>query len=420
MAIMSTTRDHSLFPLRPAVWRRIAAALALSMFAGAAPAQTSGPQWQGAAFEGDRAALTRLAEAGARVIRVYRESDVWVLDAAQELGLKVVMGLWVGHPRHGFRLDDAAARKAQEADIRRFVSRYRSHPAIVAWGVGNEVETGEADPMPAWREVDRLAGVVKTLDPGRPTMMVVADTSLDRLKLLADCCANVDLLGINLYAGAVFDLPQRLRSAGITKPVVVSELGALGQWQAGRKPWGAPVELTSREKADFYRKALAALHAEPQVRGVFPFLWGAKQEQTATWHGLLLADGSLTEMTDALAEAWGRPPLHRAPTILGVGISADVFAPGARVSAGVDARSADDVRLSTEWTVRAEATDLRLGGDNEAAPARVDVPLLGSDNGQVSFLAPKQPGAYRLFITVRGAGGKAATANLPFLVRAGH
>jgi hypothetical protein len=31
--------------------------------------------------------------------------------------------------------------------------------------------------------------------------------------------------------------------------------------------------------------------------------------------------------------------------------------------------------------------------------------------------ATSAPGAYRLFITVRGANGKAATANLPFLVK---
>lgn len=413
---MSTFCSLTLSGLCNAVLRRAAVALALSVFAGVAIAQHP-VQWRGAAFEGDRAALNQLAESGAQVIRVYRESDAWVLDAAQALGLKVVMGLWVGHPRHGFRLDDAEAMRAQEEDIRRFVTRYRSHPAILAWGVGNEVETGEADPMPAWNEVNRLAGVVKALDPTRPTMMVVADTSLDRLKLLADCCANVDLLGINLYAGAVFDLPQRLRSAGITKPVVVAELGPLGQWQAGRKPWGAPVELTSREKAAFYRKALAALHAEPQVRGVFPFLWGAKQEQTATWHGLLLADGSLTEMSDALAESWGRPVGQPAPSIYGIGISADVFAPGEMVSAGVDARSVDGTRVQTDWKVFAEATDLRLGGDNEAAPPRIDVAVLASDSGQFRFLAPNKPGAYRLFITVRGKGGKVATANLPFLVR---
>lgn len=418
---MSSTRNFPLQPARLLLFRRLGAGLAVLLsLALAAPvsAEVPTPQWQGAAFEGDRVALEQLAKAGAKVIRVYRESDAWVLDEAQRLGLKVVMGLWVAHPRHGVGLDDKLARKAQDDAIRQFVTRYRKHPALLAWGVGNEVETGEADPLPAWREVDRVAAMIKALDPDRPTMMVVADTSLDNLRLLANCCAHVDLLGINLYAGAVFDLAQRLRSAGITKPVVVAELGPLGQWQAGRKPWGAPVELTSREKAVFYRDALAALRDEPQVRGVFSFLWGAKQEQTETWHGLLLADGSLTEMTDALAEAWGRPPAARAPTILGIGIAADVFAPGEVVSAGVDARSADKGALRTEWKVLAEATDLRLGGDNEAAPRRIDVPLLAADAGHVRFHAPKQPGAYRLFITVRGTGGKAATANLPFLVRA--
>jgi hypothetical protein len=42
--------------------------------------------------KGDRAALEKLAQAGAKVVRVYRESDVWVLDEAQRLGMKVVLG----------------------------------------------------------------------------------------------------------------------------------------------------------------------------------------------------------------------------------------------------------------------------------------------------------------------------------------
>lgn len=395
---------------------RLCAAFALT-FSLTAPVAAD-PQWQGAAFEGSRASLQQLADAGAKVIRVYRESDAWVLDEARRLGLKVVMGLWLEHPRHGFRLDDAKALREQESRIRAFVRQHQSHPSIVAWGVGNEVETDQRDPRPAWREVDRMAAVVKQLDATRPTLMVVADTSLDHLKQLADCCAHVDMIGINLYAGAVFDLPQRLRDAGIRKPVVVTELGPLGQWQAGRKPWGAPVELTSRQKADFFRAALPFLRDQPQIRGVFPFLWGAKQEQTATWHGLLLADGSLTEMTDALSASWGQPVSSPAPTIMGIGISADVFAPGSLVSAGVDARSHNGTRLRTEWQVQGEATDLRLGGDAETPPPKVEVPLLAADAGHIRFHAPRQPGAYRLFITVRDENGKAATANLPFLVKA--
>ena len=374
-------------------------------------------KWQGAAFEGDRASLARLAAAGAKVVRVYRQSDAWVLDEAQRLDLKVVMGLWVEHPRHGFDYADAKAVQAQEAALLEFVTRHRTHPALLAWGVGNEVETGATDPLPLWREIDRLAGLIKRLDPAHPTVMVVADTGMDGLRALADCCANVDLLGINVYAGAVFDLPQRLRDAGITKPVVIAELGPLGQWQAGRKPWGAPVELTSTEKARFFTEALAFLDKQAQIRGAFPFLWGAKQEQTATWHGLLLADGSATAMSDALTAAWGRPVAAPAPVVRGIGIGADEFSPGAEISAGIDGAAHDGSPLTTEWAVFAEATDLRKGGDAEAPPARIDVRVLHADAATVRFVAPAQPGAYRLFITARDRGGKAATANLPFRVR---
>ncbi len=396
------------------------AALALS----AVPAKAAPPsaaarptQWQGAAFEGDRNSLARLAASGAKTVRVYRQSDAWVLDEAQRLGLKVVMGLWVEHPRHGFNYADERAVRAQETMLLDFVARHRAHPALLAWGVGNEIETGAADPLPLWREIDRLAGLVKRLDPAHPTLMVVADTGMEALRTLAGCCPNVDLLGINVYAGAVFDLPQRLREAGITKPVVIAELGPLGQWQAGRKPWGAPVELTSTEKARFFADALAFLNTQPQIHGVFPFLWGAKQEQTATWHGLLLADGSATAMTDVLSAAWGRPVASPAPQVRGIGISADEFAPGGQVSAGIDAVAHDGSPLKTEWAVFAEATDLRQGGDAEPPPARIDVQMLQADASTARFIAPARPGAYRLFITVRDRTGKAATANLPFRVR---
>ncbi len=400
-------------PLRRAIRQVLISALVILGNAAATASET----WRGAAFEGDRASLALLAEAGAKVVRTYRASDAWVLDEAQQLGMKVVMGLWLEHPRHGFDYADAAALRAQEETVLETVVRYRDHPALLAWGVGNEIETGVADPLPLWREVDRLAGLIEQLDPNHPTLMVVADTGMDAFRTLAGCCPNVDLLGINVYAGAVFDLPQRLREAGITKPAVVAELGPLGQWQAGRKPWGAPVELTSTEKARFFTEALAFLKEQPQIRGAFPFLWGAKQEQTATWHGLLLADGSQTAMTDALAAAWGRPVAKPAPVIRGIGIGADEFAPGVEMSAGIDAVSHDGSALTTEWTVRAEATDLRKGGDAERPPPRIDVRMLHADAATVRFIAPTTPGAYRLFITVRDQNGKAATANLPFRVR---
>jgi hypothetical protein len=371
-------------------------------------------QWRGAAFSGDRAALEKLAAAGANAVRVYHERDAWVLDEARQLGIGVLMGLDVGLPRYGFRLDDPKAIAAQENRIRAFVQRYRKHPALLAWVIGNEVEHGMIDPLPAWREINRLAGVVKALDPAHPTVMSVNDGGPQFLKQLAGCCAHIDMIGLNLYAGAAFGLDERIRAAGIAKPLLIAELGPLGQWQAGRKPWGAPVELTSREKADYFRRALAEFGKNPQIRGVFAFLWGTKQEQTATWHGLLLSDGSLTEITDALAQAWGRSSASAAPSILGIGISADEFAPGATVSSTIEVRGE---ALDTGWLVRKEATELGGGGEAEPLPEAIGVEVLSAGASSIRFRAPQTPGAYRLFITVRDKNGKAATANLPFLVK---
>ena len=374
-------------------------------------------QWQGAAFEGDRAALARLAEAGAGVVRVYGESHAWVLDEAARLGLKVVMGLSVARPAKGFRLDDAAAVRAQEQAILRFVQRHRHHPALLAWGVGNEVELGSPEPLPSWREVNRLAGLIKALDPAHPTMMAVSDNSDENLALLAGCCSQVDIVGINVYAGSVFALPERMRRAGITKPVVIAEFGPIGQWQAGTKPWGAPIEPTSTEKAWYFRDAMAFVRSQPALLGAFPFLWGAKHEQTGTWHGLLLADGSLTAMTDALTLAWGRPVPEPAPRIRGIGIGADEFAPRAEISAGVDAVSFDGTPLTTVWEVRAEEPPPGQGTSFDVAPPRIEVTVLHADAATVRFVAPERPGAYRLFMTLRDRKGKVATANLPFRVR---
>ncbi|HRO61971.1 MAG TPA: hypothetical protein PK177_22905, partial [Burkholderiaceae bacterium] len=99
------------------------------------PRPTIRAQWRGAASEGGRGALAPLAEAGAEVVRLYDVSDTTVLDHAHTLGLRVIAGLPVGHPRHGFRLDDPAALQAQEERIRAIVKPLRTHPAVLAWAV---------------------------------------------------------------------------------------------------------------------------------------------------------------------------------------------------------------------------------------------------------------------------------------------
>lgn len=391
--------------------------------------QSSSGQWtlqedgtplpvRGVAIGSGSKTLDGIAQTGATVVRTYGEPDVWTLDQGQKDGLHVIMGLWMGHPRHGFSYTDPASVNAQETRILNFVRAHKDHPALLAWGIGNEVETGVSTPATVWAESDRLAAKIKAIDPDHPTMMVVADTSPENLKTLATCCSHVDILGVNAYGESVFSLPHRLAEAGIRKPVIVTEFGPIGQWQAAHTPWGAPIEPTSTEKADYFRKAIPFLQEQPQILGEMAFLWGAKQEQTATWHGLLLDDGSRLGAVDALTEVWrGEQPQTHAPVINAAALSADTFRPGAAVSAGLSVDDPDGDKLSYDFSIRKESTDLRKGGDWENRPETSATTIEFFHNSVVLFDAPRAPGPYRLFITIHDGTGKAATANLPFQVQ---
>ena len=60
------------------------------------------------------------------------------LDEAQRCGLTVALGCWLGHKDQGFRYDDPRAVARQAQDVRRAVLKYKGHPALLLWGLGNE------------------------------------------------------------------------------------------------------------------------------------------------------------------------------------------------------------------------------------------------------------------------------------------
>ena len=50
--------------------------------------------------------------------------------------------------------------------------------------------------------------------------------------------------------------------------------------------------------------------------GSYVFLWGQKQETTATWYGLFTNKGQKTEVLDYVSKSWtGKWPTNRAPSL---------------------------------------------------------------------------------------------------------
>lgn len=366
------------------------------------------------------ARFAELKGLGANVVRTYGQEPGEILDAAQRAGLKVIVGFWMGHPRLGFSYANRTAVTQQLEALRHMVERYRTHPALLMWGIGNEVENQlpPEEAMAVWPAIEEAAKLVKTLDGQHPAMVAVAEVGGEKAATVRRLAPSIDVLGINGYGDGLLTATARARGQGWTGPVILTEMGPLGHWDAPRTAWGAGVEPTSTEKADRIQHYLAA--AKLANTGALPFLWGQKQEVTPTWYSLLLPTGEWTQSVEVMAETWGGTPpggSNRAPRILSFG-----FAGPASIGAGEETRvhlaatDPDGDPLKAEWQIMEETTARSVGGDPEDVPPSYPQGLHDPSLTGVR-IGPLPPGRYRVFVVLRDGRGAAATGNLPFEVR---
>jgi hypothetical protein len=365
--------------------------------------------------------LDVLAKCGGNSVRTWGADKAGaILEEAQKQGVTVTVGVWLGHRRHGFDYNSADQVAKQLEDVRKVVLKYKDHPALLMWGLGNEMEGYEkGDDAAIWSAIEGLAAEVKRLDPNHPTMTVVAEIGGARVKSIHRLCPSIDVVGINSYGGGA-SIVERYKKAGGKKPFVLTEFGPAGMWESAKTPWGAPIELTSTAKANSYRNVYQkAIAPKGHCLGSYAFTWGFKQEATATWFGLFLPDGSKLGGVDALTEMWtGKPAANRCPEITSLVIegSAEV-GPGSTVKATLKASDPEGLPLKVEWKLVGETSKYGTGGDAEAAPPSFSEAVVRSSPTSAELKMPKGGGGYRVFAFVRDGKGGAAVANVPLLVK---
>jgi len=370
---------------------------------------------------GGDGSLERLATAGANSVRTWGADDIDVLlDTAHALGLSVTVGIWLGHERHGFDYGDETQVREQLQRARETVLRYKDHPAVLLWGIGNEMEGFGAGDNPAiWKAVNEVASVVKKLDPLHPTMTVTAELGGGRIDGVQERCPAIDIHGINSYGGAV-SVADRYKAAGATKPYVLTEFGPPGVWEIPKNDWGAPSEPTSTEKAAFYQRSYerGVLAAPGLALGSYVFTWGFKMEATPTWYGMFLADGAPLGAVDAMTELWsGEPPANLAPTVQPLLIEGrSERSPGDELRVHAVIADPEGGAIRVRWVLRRDAADYVTGGDFRPVPPEVEGAVLEGRADGARLRMPEDPGPYRLFVYAYDEAGSAATANVPLLV----
>ncbi len=371
---------------------------------------------------GGSAGLQKLAAAGANSVRTWGSDDIGdLLDEAHALGLSVTVGIWLGHERHGFDYDDQAQVKAQLESARKAVMRYKDHPAVLLWGVGNEMEGFDSGDNPAiWKAVNDIASMIKELDPAHPTMTITAEIGGGRISSIEKYGTAIDIHGINAYGGSP-SIPERYRAAGANKPYILTEFGPPGEWEVAKNDWDAAYELTSTEKAQRYREIYqqAVLAAPGLALGSYVFIWGHKMEATATWFGMFLPDGSPLAAVDVMTELWsGQPPDNLAPAVKPLLVKGESqLDPGSELQVASEIKDPEAGEVTVQWVLRREQQGEQIGGDYRAMLPDIEDAIIESRTDGAVVRMPEEPGAYRLFLYVYDDAGNAATANVPLLVK---
>ncbi len=393
--------------------------------------------------DGTNPFLMTAIKAGVNCVRTYGSSDLGAteeavkaqLDLLTAKGVMVCFGINIDHEANGFDYNDATKRSAQVMKAKAEIDKYKGHPAILAWCVGNECDQSDNNTVNAnvWKDINEIAKYIKSVD-GRPAATCLTGI-WDGVSIIDDVKANctyIDLLFVNNYEGAVESLNRNWQNRNVGIPYVVSEFGIRGTWDGSvaKTTFGSLIEPSSAEKAEIYRKIYTNSiegNASNGCVGSFVFLWGWQT------HGAVLSWYSMYDMyekqalptTQVMQELWtGKKPANSAPVIASVNDltvdnqkasqSISMAKGSAGHTANVKATDPDGDPITYDWKIIKDVVSPYGTPMSEVVSGLFS----GSMGETVSFKAPAEKGKYRIMVYARDkANGTTGHAVIPFEVK---
>ncbi|MDG2123958.1 MAG: glycoside hydrolase family 2 TIM barrel-domain containing protein [Verrucomicrobiales bacterium] len=364
---------------------------------------------------GGPAPLEKLAALGGNSTRVwgFDQLEDGRLDDAHRNGITVAVGIWL---RHDLDYNDPGQVASQIKLALDGVRKYKDHPAVLVWGIGNEMEGTLGDNPAVWHHVESIAKKIKAIDPHHPTMTVLAEMGGDKIRHLHKLCPNIDIVGINSYGGAA-SVPKRYRENGGSKPYILTEFGPRGPFDFGKNDIGSVDEEFGKIKAATYLETHQTIMADTTLcLGSYAFMWGHKQEATPTWFGMFLADGRKTLAVDVMTTRWtGKPPANRCPQINSLSLPrGTILKTGATLTVQLKAEDPDGDALDVDWVLMQDAQRHLTAGYFQETPPSYKKNILAASATAVTFRVPSKPGLYRIFAYVGDKNGAADVANIVF------
>lgn len=202
--------------------------------------------------------LQVLKSMGVNTIRIWttNANTMALLDSADAKGIKVMIGIWMRHGKPGMEADDSFnyledknGMEAMYKNAIETVEKYKNHPSVLTWAIGNEVYLNMAtdEEKKAYSLLlERICSQIKKLDSNHPITSVEAWTfGLDWWEKLVP---SIDIYGINCYGPGANILPKEFRKRNIDKPYIITEFGVTGEWDSQKDKNGVITEPNDHQK----------------------------------------------------------------------------------------------------------------------------------------------------------------------------
>ncbi len=358
---------------------------------------------------------------GVNSIRTWATGDntQQLLDAAQKHNIKVMVGIWMRHGRPGMEdddsfnyLDDKKGMEAMYTNAVNTVEKYKNHPAVLTWSIGNEVYLNmatDAEKEAYSKLLERICSKIKKIDANHPITSVDAWTF--GLEWWQKFVPSIDIYGLNSYGAGAGYLASELTKRNIDKPYIITEFGVTGEWDIKAEKNGIKIEPSDQQKYDAIAKGYHDwITSKPANLGVYVFHYASGDEFIAPW--LFTHHNNMYRPQYwAIREAYtGQKPLNYVPVIENFELPDSEMQSGLWVPVTLEVSDVENENLEISFHY-----NQRTGSRKRRDQIKV-LNFRGNLNDGFKVHLPKEDGAIKVYVNAKDTYSNVGIASTSIIV----
>lgn len=352
-------------------------------------------------------------EIGANAVRTWGadQGTEAYFDAALKYGLMVDAGIWldyVSDKKEISYIDNNEYKEKKTNEIIEYVNRFKDHPALLMWNVGNEAiffTKSEQERAALSKFLEEMVQLVHKLDPNHPVIYTSADVS--DMPYIEKYVPSLNAFGMNIY-GSIRVSHTKWYKSSLNIPYVVTEYGPFGPWDVKKDVNGVSVEQPDQAKAAIYRNMTnEIINFKGYNLGGFAFHLGDTSQESLTWWNVNYKMFKRASFWELYKIYTGGKPSNKPPRITNFRLSKiNKIASGETIDVSAEAVDTDSNPLDYTFTVSTSREGILQYYVNEEVPAQFTC-----EGVDFKMTVPAEKGVYRVYVFVNDGYGNIATAN---------